>query len=51
LIDVDEQLIHPLFDEYLFRPSSICRNVLATSAGVVNVAAIPPANAPQANVA
>jgi hypothetical protein len=43
--------MHPLFGEDLFRPSSICRNVLATSAGVVNVAAIPPAKAPQANVA
>jgi hypothetical protein len=51
LIFIDEQLVNPLFDECLLRPSSICRYVLTTSAGVVNVAAIPPANAPQAKVA
>lgn len=49
LICTDEQP-HVLVVELLLRPSSICRNVLATSAGVVKVAAIAPANAPQRNV-
>ena len=51
LIGGDAALVLPLFGKYLLRPSSICRKVLTTSAGVVKVAAMPPANAPQAKVA
>ena len=50
-VNIEEQFLQTLFEEFLVRPSSICRNVFATSAGVVNVAAIAPAKAPQANVA
>ena len=50
-VNIEEQVLQTLFEEFLVRPSSICRNVFATSAGVVNVAAIAPAKAPQANVA